>query len=200
MDADLKGRPEPQWWAAMEAPPIRVIDCVLSLRKPYNSVVLPRVEHFRDSHPEVATLRSLVELVGVKGGPTRFVTDELRMNSPIKGLAIVGVSEYLIEVQKQFEGIDEAARLAAWAEWARPGDFLAVGVRGFGLAGFQYLRMLFGADTAKPDVHVVRYVSKAVGRQVSDVHALYILERAAAISGQSLRRLDNLIWELGAGV
>ena len=29
-----------------------------------------------------------------------------------------------------------------------------VGVRGFGLAGFQYMRMLFGAQTAKPDIHI----------------------------------------------
>jgi hypothetical protein len=64
------------------------------------------------------------------------------------------VIRYLLDVQADFKEQDEEARLHAWAEWARPGDYLALNVPGFGLAGFQYLRMLFNAQTAKPDVHI----------------------------------------------
>jgi hypothetical protein len=199
MQRDLKDRPEPDWSIASESPPVRVIDCVLSLRKPYKTVVLPRVTGFRSAHPNVTTLQSLLELIDTVGGPIPFIKTELRMDSPSKGEAIVAVAQYLNDMQKRFPGDDESTRMHAWAEWARPGDYLAIEVRGFALAGFQYLRMLFGADTAKPDVHITRYVSEAIGREVKEVHALYILERAAEIAGQSLRRLDNLIWELRAG-
>jgi hypothetical protein len=73
------------------------------------------------------------------------------------------------------------------------------GFRGFGLAGFQYLRMLFGANTTKPDVHVRQYVSEAVGRRrVSEVEALNLLERAASDAGIGLRDLDTTIWEKSA--
>lgn len=194
----LADRPEPDWSIAGASPAAKVIDCVLSLRKHYDSVVLPRVRRFQEEHGGVRSMRELITLIDTVGGASAFVRDVLRMNSPVKGTAILGVGHYLDDMQARFDGDDESARLKAWADWARPGDHLALDVRGFGLAGFQYLRMLFGAETAKPDVHVIRFVSHALGRTVSDVQALYILERAAEISGQSLRRLDNLIWEAGA--
>ena len=82
-----------------------------------------------------------------------------------------------------------------WAEWTRPGDYLAVGVKGFGLAGFQYLRMLFGAQTTKPDIHIMRFVAEHIGRPVTDIQALYLLEKAARLAGLPLRELDAAIWE-----
>jgi hypothetical protein len=39
--------------------------------------------------------------------------------------------------------------------------------------------MLLGAQTAKPDVHVRRFVSGIVGRSVGDVEALTLLEASA---------------------
>jgi hypothetical protein len=71
-------------------------------------------------------------------------------------------------------------------------------IRGFALAGYQYLRMLFGANTTKPDDHICRYVSRCVGRTVSDVEALTLLEGASAISDVRLRDLDTTIWETSA--
>lgn len=176
-------------------PPVRVIDCVLSLRNRYLRVVRPRVLAFHARHPNVTTITSLLATIDESGGADCFITTMLSMNSPMKGRAIVAVSQYLNDMQHRFAGMTEADRLHAWALWARPGDYLALDVRGFGLAGFQYLRMLFGADTAKPDVHIVQFVSRAVGREVSASQALYILERAAEICDRSLRQLDNLIWE-----
>lgn len=58
--------------------------------------------------------------------------------------------------------------------------------------------MLFGAQTTKPDVHIVRFVSEIVGRKVSDVQALYLLERAAVRTGLPVRDLDVAIWEASA--
>jgi hypothetical protein len=71
-------------------------------------------------------------------------------------------------------------------------------VPGFGLGGFQYLRMLFGAQTTKPDVHIIRFVSEAIGRKIADIKALYLLERAAKQAGLPIRELDITIWETGA--
>jgi hypothetical protein len=48
----------------------------------------------------------------------------------------------------------------------RPGDSYFLGIKGFKLSGFQYLRMLFGAQTTKPDVHIVKFISEIVGRKV----------------------------------
>jgi len=75
------------------------------------------------------------------------------------------------------------------------GDLLRDGIYGFGLSGFQYLRMLFGADTTKPDRHIRSFVEKCIGAQVSDWRALQLMEHAAKRVGRSLREVDHAIWE-----
>jgi hypothetical protein len=195
---DFGGRPAPYIPVATKVPALRVIDCVLSLRRSYDKVVVPRVDAFGELHPDIRTcadLRAAIDRVKPRG---EFVRRELRINSPRLEGVLVGVLDYLIGIQNRFEGDTELERLKAWALWARPGDYLSMGMRGFALAGFQYLRMVFGADTTKPDVHVVAYVSKALDRSVTPVQALYILEAAAGRRSIPLRHLDAWIWTAGA--
>jgi len=54
--------------------------------------------------------------------------------------------------------------------------------------------MLFGVQTTKPDVHIIRFVSEVLGKKVNDVTALSLLERAAKQTGLPLREVDNIIW------
>jgi hypothetical protein len=72
----------------------------------------------------------------------------------------------------------------------------ALGIRGFGLAGFQYLRMLFGANTTKPDIRICAWVAAAVGHPISPIRALRLLERAAPEACVYLRDVDTTIWEM----
>lgn len=185
----------PEVWNA--SPPVKVIDCVLSLNRRYSTVVWPRVEAFTHAHPDVTSCAALRALIDSFDSPHEFMIRALNMRDARRAATLAGVVDYAGAEQEQFEGATEDDRLRAWARWARPGDYLAVGVRGFGLAGFQYLRMLFGADTVKPDVHVLRYVTRAVNRKVSDIEALYLVERAAKAAGISVARLDGEIWSRG---
>ena len=127
------------------------------------------------------------------------------MKSPGKAEALSGVVDYLLDIQQRFTEPTEEERLLAWAHWARPGDCLMLDVRGFRLAGFQFLRMLFGAETVKPDVHILKYVQQALGRPVSSstadqVRAVYALERAGELLQKPIRTIDVVIWKRGAGV
>ncbi len=192
---------DPVW---RSTPAAKVIDCVLSLRKPYRRVVQPRVERFTASRPDVRSCADLLALIGTFESPRSFHVAELAMDSPGKAAALVGVLEYLVDIQQRFEGVSEDERLGAWARWARPGDYLMLGVPGFGLAGFQYLRMLFGAETTKPDVHILRYAEEVLGRPIRgeasrEVQTVYAIERAGELLGRSVRQLDVAIWERGSG-
>jgi len=196
-----RGLADPVW---RSSPAAKVIDCTLSLRKPYKSVVEPRVMGFVESYPHIRTCRQLRAEVEKFRSPLAFHAEVLRMKSPGKANMLVGVLDYLIDIQGRFDGGTEDARLAAWARWARPGDYLTLDVRGFALAGFQYLRMLFGADTVKPDVHILKYVEDVLGRPVAPgsaaaVQAVYALERVGEILGQPVRYIDVAIWERGSG-
>jgi hypothetical protein len=172
----------------------RVLDCVLSLNRRYNAVVRPRVERFAARRSEIQTLTELQSLVRLYPSPHAFCVAELEYNDARRAETLIGVVDYLLDAQVEHPGEDESERLTQWASWCRPGDHLAVGVQGFGLAGFQYLRMLFGAQTVKPDVHIINFVSELLGRPLTPVQALNIMERAAALVHLPLREVDAEIW------
>jgi len=183
-------------WSRVQA--AKVIDCVMSLRRDYERFVERRVDRFCAANPDVKTLGDLKRLMNNYGSLRDFIKKELQFDSESRAKTLLGVVEHLIDAVRDHGGTDEEERLRRWAVWARPGDYLAVGVSGFGLAGFQYLRMLFGADTVKPDIHVKRFVSNAINRSVSDLQALYLLERASKLAGVGIREMDVAVWTQGA--
>ena len=175
-----------------------VLDCVLSLNRRYDRVVLPRVQTFAQRHPEIVELMHLSNLMKKHEDVGAFCLKELTYNDVQREQTLRGVLEYMLMTQGQYGGDREWQRLEAWAVAVRPQDYVTVGVRGFALSGFQYMRMLFGAQTTKPDVHIRRFVSQIVGRKVTDVKALELLEQAALEAHLPLREVDNAIWEAGA--
>lgn len=179
-------------------PALRVIDCVLSLNRHYDRFVVPRLDRFEQEHPTTTSVKALRQLIASCSSAASFCATVLRYRDPARATTLSDVVDYLLDAIGEIDGNTEDERLAQWARDARPGDYLSLGISGFGLAGFQYLRMLFGADTTKPDVHVRRYVGHAIRRPVSDVRALYLLERAAKSHGRSLRDLDTSLWEWAA--
>jgi hypothetical protein len=108
--------------------------------------------------------------------PAAFCEAKTRYRDERRANTLAGVVEYLLDAVVEHPGADEETRLRRWAQWCRPGDYLTVGVSCFGLAGFQYLRMLFGAQTTKPDVHIVRFVGEVTNKIVSPVQALNVME------------------------
>jgi hypothetical protein len=190
--------PPPPSPSAWDTPTLNVLDCVLSLNRRYEAFVLPRLHGFRDDHPDVRSLAQLQTLMGSFPSLIEFSVTTLRYADAARAEVLASVVAYLLDIEAEFAGNTEAERLRAWAENARPGDYAFTGIKGFGIAGFQYLRRLLGANTTKPDVHICRFVTDALGRPVSDVEALSLLERAAAHLQYSLQDLDHEIWRRGA--
>jgi len=191
----LKPSIDPAW---SRPPASKVIDCVLSLRRRYDSFVVPRLDSFEQSHPDIRSIHDLRYLIDSHPSPARFSERVLNYRDPARAQTLSGMVGYLVRVLDHGSGRSESDTLTHWANGARPADYRTVGVRGFGLAGYQYLRMLFGADTTKPDVHICRFVRNALNRPVTDVAALEILEQAAPLAGVKLRDLDTTIWETSA--
>jgi hypothetical protein len=187
--------PPKRGFDSWSVPPLNVLDCVLSLNRRYDTFCRPRVQQFASQHPEVDTLARMVRLINIYPTPFEFSIMELDYRDKQRAATLVGVLTYLIQAQKAFKGPSETSRLREWAKKAKPGDYEALAIRGFGLSGFQYLRMLFRAQTAKPDVHIRRFVSNAVGHAVGDVQALTLLEVAAKRLRWPLLALDNAIWD-----
>lgn len=177
------------------APALRVIDCVLSLNRNYDRFVVPRLDTFERTFPQVITLCQLRDLIASYDSPDAFVRDALNYRHADRAQTLSEVVDYIVGTVLGNRQIEELEQLQQWAVGARPSDYQTLRIRGFGLAGFQYLRMLFGANTTKPDVHICRYVQAALGRHVSDTAALTLLEEAVRGDSIKLRDIDTAIWE-----
>lgn len=176
---------------------LSVLDCVLSLNRRYDSVVFPRIQAFANRYPKVTELSHLKSMFDAYEEVGAFSREKLNYNDVRREHTIRGVVAYLTAIQANHSGETEWERLQAWAHSVQPSDYTQVGVKGFGLAGFQYLRMLFGVQTTKPDVHIIRFVSTITGKSVNDMTALCLLEQAAKQANLPLREVDGAIWEAG---
>lgn len=177
---------------------VRVIDCVLSLRRNYDRFVVPRLDRFEARFPETKSVQALRQLMDTFKNPARFVLEALDYRDSDRAGILDAVVDRVLEFAKDSTGDTELSRLEYWAVHASPDGYKTRRIRGFALAGFQYLRMLFEANTTKPDLWICRYVSRAIGRQVSPLEALILLERASVTSRTRLRDLDTTIWEKSA--
>ena len=177
---------------------IKVIDCVLSLRTSYDKVVVPRLETFMSAHPCVQQVSELADLMASYPTPYEFIQQELNYNSEWKARILQSVVRYVCKIVEEESTASEEEVLQQWATRSKPQECYILKIKGFKLAGFQYLRMLFGADTAKPDVHIIRFLSDTLNRGVSDIESLLLLEAASERVGISVRAVDSFIWKRGA--
>lgn len=185
----------PKGRAWTREPAVRVIDCVLSLNRPYDRFVVPRLDRFEGRYPKIRTVSELAAMIRSYPSAHAFVREALDYNHEARAETLAAVVDWLLA---ECGGTDNPEKLAAWAARARPGDYRAANIRGFALSGFQYLRLLFGADTVQPDIHLHRRMAQWLGHPVSATRALELLEAAAPQAGLRLRDLDATIWDAGA--
>lgn len=178
---------------------IKVIDCVLSLRRSYDKFVIPRLKNFRNKHPDVQQINDLVHLMANYPTPDSFMISEFDHNSKVKPKMLQEVVKFVSQIVGGTQTIEQEKEiLKQWAIQARPQECYTLNIKYFKLAGFQYLRMLFGADTTKPDVHIIGFLKEILNRRVSAIEALLLLEAASKREGLSVRAVDSYIWNRGA--
>ena len=108
------------------------------------------------------------------------------------------VVKFVCQIVERFPKTSEEDVLKQWAIQAKPQECYELNIKYFKLAGFQYLRMLLGADTTKPDVHIIKFLSDILNRNVSDIESLLLLEAACEREELSVRAVDKYIWNRGA--
>jgi hypothetical protein len=81
------------------------------------------------------------------------------------------LSAKFLDYKNQINQVDDLAAMKHWAAKVEVMGYLNFDVKGIGLATFQYLRMLLGVATVKPDVHISRAVALALGENRSLVES-----------------------------
>jgi hypothetical protein len=137
---------------------VKAIDCILSLNRHYDRFLVPRLNGFEGRFPQITSVISLKKLIEGYDSPNDFSIDALDYNHIQRANTLKAVVDWLTMVTNGQE--NDAQLLQGWATDAHVMGFYALNIKGFGLAGWQYLRMLFGADTSKPDVHIIKFVEE----------------------------------------
>lgn len=199
---------EGQYVVEFNTAPEKLLDCVLSLHRPYDGFVVPRVRMFKSNHPYVDTLVDLCECVARCGDPVEFYRSELNYDYEDAAEMFVRVLSYLVKEMNNYPGTTDLQKLQRWAVSVNAEEYkkswndahCETNIPLFGIAGWQYLRMLFGADTCKPDIAIKGFIKDCLKRSFSDLSVVKLMEAAAPLVpelrtyGQPIREADRRIW------
>lgn len=91
-------------------------------------------------------------------------------------------------------GVTDQLSLHAWIKTATfEADFKGK-VKGLGIAVWEWLRIRCGIDALKPDVWVINFAKRVVGKRLSEKVLVDTFGRIAPMAGESLSTLDVTIW------
>ena len=77
-------------------------------------------------------------------------------------------------------------------------DYNYFNVPDIGFATFQYIRILFGANTVKPNVHIKNKISEVVGRKLNDKYTVELFESACNELKLNTSDIEYYIWKRSA--
>ena len=186
--------------------PEKLLDCVLSLHRRYDEFAVPRIIEFKNRHPDVITLTELCQCVADSGGPAKFYENELDYDYDDAAEMFGKALTYLTSesANSKYLGQTDIEKCRQWAISATIDGYKRIWKGGniplFGIAGWQYLRMLFGADTCKPDVAVKKYVRDCLKMDYSSRSIVKLMESSAVLApalkgfSQPIREADRRIW------
>ena len=202
---EIKRDPLPRDSAVLDhTPAVKVINSVLSLGMGYKKVE-PKLDAFQKNNPDVIQVSELADFMTRYQEPIDLLTQEFRYNrhkpkNIRKANAINSVCEKLCDIINASPSVPEEDAIRQWALRAKPKCYRVWDIKEFRIAGFQWLRMLFGADTSKPDTHILNFLADTLNEkfpQTSDkkkLEAVELIEETSAHSEFSARDIDRTIW------
>lgn len=161
--------------------------------------IRPSVERFRDAFVDTGRADTIADVAAL----------DPEANALVEAFGAQRKRHVLVEAATVLDDRPEDDDLAALQGWAAEADVYAYdadpigAISGVGPSSFQYLRMLAGVDTAKPDPEVARLV-EAIADEVDSpyldpstsepLRTLASVEWLAATTDYRAIELDRLAW------
>ena len=178
-----------------DPPAVKVIHSVISQALNYKTTVYPRLVNFKKNRPDVKSIGQLADLMASYPTPLDFLTEEVNLRNQVKAGAIDGLVKYLCGIVEASPAVPEEEILKQWAIQVEPDGYKELNIKGVKIATFQWLRMLLGADTSKPDVHVMNFIDETIDQKLSEDECVLVLEGVASYLEVSERDVDFAIWD-----
>lgn len=168
------------------------INAVLSIHRPYKSFVIPRVEYFAANYPHIKNLNHLavtIQEIGYEGFNAVWNYQHSERVEILERLCLK-----FMDYAAAIGASNDLLAMRHWASHNSIADHRTFKVSGIGIVTYQYLRMLLGESTVKPDTHIVKACETVLGRRVSEIEAVMIVEEASEVIGFPAITIDNAIW------
>ncbi|MCU4741902.1 hypothetical protein OB955_20860 [Halobacteria archaeon AArc-m2/3/4] len=163
----------------------------------YFTGVKPTVERFRETFVDSGRVTTFSELAAL----------QLEDDALVETVGAERKRHVLLEGARVFADRPAGDDLEALQSWASEADYYRYeedpigGISGVGPATFQYLRMLAGVDTAKPDPAVTSFV-ETIGDEIDSPYldasdprrAVASCEWLAIVSSYRTIEIDQLAW------
>ena len=170
-------------------PVLTLIDTVLSINRQYNSFVKPRIKLIKDSDINSFDKLSKELEKGDKHFMSLWNYKHAQRIELLRNLLL-----YFINYKNDNNIKDDLEALKKWGEESSVEKYKDWDIKGIGFTTYQYLRMLCGANTVKPDIHILRTVTNGVGRKLSLKDNVKIIEDISRKMDIKARDLDHAIW------
>ena len=152
--------------------------------------------HFKAKYP----VKTLPELKLILDKYSNTKEDNLKLANDIWNNNHWSRAEFLKKLIDCFDD-REVKDQASLEKWVKSADFEA-DVKGqfktdrhsIGYALFKWLQIRCGVDTVKPDVHILNFISDAIGRKVAPEVAVDSLIKVAKKTKREAYLLDAAIW------
>lgn len=162
-------------------------------------VVLSSLRHFRDHVQQQQQIYTHDELKAVL---TRFTDDEdgnKAASQFLWGNFMWTRIALLRKLMVFFESVDvtDQDSLHAWAARSTFERDFKDKVKGLGIAVFHWLQIRCNVDSVKPDIHVLNFGKRVLGRRVSEKVLVDAISQIAPLVGQSMATVDVTVWFWG---
>lgn len=184
-----------------------IIDAIYSTGSHYNSVVNV-VERYIERHGRSDGAKDLVASIEGAGGPRQWAVDVVdnlkpahtQPSAPLKAEVIFQAAQLMGNL-----GIDTVSGLISAVEASPQNNpvhdgWKALPSQSSGVT-YNYLLILAGLPSVKPDRMVLRYLREALGQdaELSTSRAIELITDAAHVIGVSPRTLDHVVWRAASG-
>ena len=171
-------------------PVLTLADTILSINRNYNNFVKPRLEIIKESG-----INSFTDLESeLDKGDEHFMLF-WRYKHPQRVELLRSLLTYFRDFQKTNNIQGDLETLKEWGNQSSVERYKNWNIKGIAFTTYQYLRMLCGADTVKPDIHILRVVEEGIGRKINPKNSVILIEQISKEMGIETRILDHAIWQ-----
>lgn len=185
---------------ALTRPAVALLDVVLAANRNYNKVVEPKIKHILENS-DISTFKQLEKFIKENTVEEFYKFWGHKDNKKYSVLKAILLA--INELKKIYKIDDDYQLMNNWAknvDYTKKKEDYIGKIDNIGVATFQHLRMVFGANTVKPDQRVVEVLEYEFGlNKINQLNAIKVVEDIAKITNKSALEIDQIFVKYGSG-